>query len=78
MGFIVFLIIGGLAGWAASTYMNKEQGIFKNVIVGVVGALIGGWLGGAVGITSDKFIGDVIIATVGAVILLWALGKMKS
>ena len=77
MGLIVWLIIGGIAGWLASTYMNKSQGILMNVIVGIVGAFIGGFLGRAVGLHATGFIGEIIMATIGAVILLWILKQMK-
>ncbi|MXQ09374.1 GlsB/YeaQ/YmgE family stress response membrane protein [Alphaproteobacteria bacterium GH1-50] len=77
MGFIAWLIIGGLAGWLASMFMNKSQGILMNILVGIVGAYIGGFLGSALGITASGFVGSLIIATVGAVILLWIVGKLK-
>ena len=78
MGLIVTLIIGGIAGWLASTFMNKNQGILMNVVVGVVGAFIGNFLGGIIGLTATGFAGAIIMATIGAVILLWGLGKLKS
>lgn len=77
MGWIAFLIVGGIAGWLASTFMNKDQGILMNIVVGVVGAYIGGFLGRAIGLTATGFIGSIIMATIGAVILLWVLGKLK-
>lgn len=77
MGWIAFLIVGGVAGWLASTFMNKEQGILMNIVVGVVGAYIGGFLGSIVGLAATGFVGSIIMATIGAVILLWGLGKLK-
>jgi uncharacterized membrane protein YeaQ/YmgE (transglycosylase-associated protein family) len=77
VGFIVFLIIGGVAGWLASTFMNKDQGILMNIVVGIIGAYVGGFLGGVVGLNATGFIGSIIMATIGAVILLWILGKLK-
>ncbi|MEQ9036900.1 MAG: GlsB/YeaQ/YmgE family stress response membrane protein [Silicimonas sp.] len=77
MGLIAFLIIGGIAGWLASTFMNKEQGILMNIIVGIVGAYVGGFLGNVVGLDATGFVGSIIMATIGAVILLWVLGKLK-
>ncbi|HUS24005.1 MAG TPA: GlsB/YeaQ/YmgE family stress response membrane protein [Candidatus Binatia bacterium] len=46
MNFILWIIIGGLIGWVASIVMktNAQQGIFLNVVVGIVGAMLGGWL----------------------------------
>lgn len=77
MGLIVWLIVGGVAGWLASTYMNKSQGIVMNVIVGIAGAFIGGFLGRTVGLHATGFIGSIIMATIGAVVLLWVLKQMK-
>lgn len=48
-----------------------------NIVVGIVGAYIGGFLGNAVGISASGFVGSIIIATIGAVILLWIVGKLK-
>ena len=78
MGFIAWLILGGLAGWLASMFMNKDQGLLKNILVGIVGAYIGGFLGGAIGLTATGFVGSIVMATIGAVILLWVLGKVKT
>ena len=66
MGFIAWLIIGGLAGWLASKFMNKSQGLLMNILVGIVGAYIGGFLGGLIGLSASGFIGSIIIATIGA------------
>ena len=51
MGIIGWIILGGLAGWVASLIMKTDgrQGILMNIIVGVVGAFIGGWIMGLIG-----------------------------
>ncbi|MCR4260849.1 MAG: GlsB/YeaQ/YmgE family stress response membrane protein [Candidatus Colwellbacteria bacterium] len=51
MGIILWIIFGGLVGWIASLIMktDAEQGLFLNVIVGIVGAVTGGWLMNVVG-----------------------------
>ena len=77
MWLIYVLIIGGIAGWLASTFMNKDQGILMNIVVGVAGAFIGNFLGGIIGLTATGFIGGIIMASIGAVILIWVLGKLK-
>lgn len=79
MGIIVWLVMGGVVGWVASMIMdtNARQGIFLNIVIGIVGALIGGWLIGPLlgagsindGITVMSF----IVSLVGAVILLTIL-----
>lgn len=77
MNFIVWLFVGGLIGWAASMLMrtDAQQGILLNVIVGIVGAAIGGWLiSPLLGIGSINqgvlSIGSLIVSLLGAVILL--------
>ena len=77
MGIIGWLIFGGLVGWIASKIMGKDaqQGILLNVIVGVVGALMGGFLWGLLSNDPEPYvffdIGSWITAIVGACILLW-------
>lgn len=71
MGLIVWLIIGGVIGWLASLIMRTDgqQGILLNIVVGIIGAFIGGLLfGGSInqGITLMSF----VVSLVGAVILL--------
>lgn len=82
IGIIGWLIIGGLAGWIASKIMgtDENQGIFGNVAVGVVGAIIGGWVLNLVGVdvAGGGRIFSFFAATFGAVILLWILGKIRS
>lgn len=77
INFIVWLVIGGLIGWVASMLMKTDgqQGMFLNVVVGIVGAAVGGWfispLVGVASINDGNFsIGALIVSLVGAVILL--------
>jgi uncharacterized membrane protein YeaQ/YmgE (transglycosylase-associated protein family) len=76
MNFILWLIIGGIVGWLASLIMKTDgqQGILLNVVVGIVGAFIGGWLisplVGTGTINEGLSIGSVIVSLIGAVILL--------
>lgn len=72
LGIIMTLIIGGLAGWIASMLIGGGGGLIKNVIVGVLGAFIGSYVFELVGLNADPtFIGNLIVATAGAVILLF-------
>jgi uncharacterized membrane protein YeaQ/YmgE (transglycosylase-associated protein family) len=77
MSFILWLIVGGLLGWIASMIMgtNDKQGIFLNVIVGIVGAFLGGLLlaplfGTGTINQGDFSIVSLLVSLVGAVILL--------
>lgn len=79
MGIIIWLIMGGLVGWIASLIMGTDgqQGIILNVVVGIVGALIGGWLIGpllgAGSINEGISIMSLVVSLIGAVILLGIL-----
>jgi uncharacterized membrane protein YeaQ/YmgE (transglycosylase-associated protein family) len=77
MNFILWLIVGGLIGWLASKIMNTDaqQGIGLNVVVGIVGALLAGWLitplvGGATIDQGDFSFSGLVISLLGAIILL--------
>ena len=77
MGWLAWLIVGALAGWLASIVMrtNASQGLLLDIIVGIVGAFIGGFLFnilGAPGVTGFN-IWSVFVAFVGAVVLLGLL-----
>jgi Predicted membrane protein len=74
---IVWLFVGGLIGWVASLMMrtDAQQGMFLNVIVGIVGAALAGWfispLVGIPSINQNSFsIGSLLVSLVGAVVLL--------
>ena len=76
MGWIIALIVGGVAGWLASLVMNRDasMGLFWNIVVGIVGSLIGnmfvGPLLGVSGSVQEFSLTGLIIAFVGAVVLL--------
>ncbi|MXO96983.1 GlsB/YeaQ/YmgE family stress response membrane protein [Erythrobacter aquimaris] len=76
MGWIIALIVGGIAGWLASLVMNRDasMGIFWNIVVGCVGSVLGnliaGPLLGVTGSVQEFSLTGLIIAVVGAVVLL--------
>ncbi|QZD90755.1 GlsB/YeaQ/YmgE family stress response membrane protein [Qipengyuania aurantiaca] len=76
MGWIIAIIVGGVAGWLASLVMNRDasMGIFWNIIVGIIGALIGNFLAGTLlgieGTIQSFNLTGFIIAIVGAIVLL--------
>ena len=76
MNIVFFLLIGAVAGWLAAKIMRgRGLGLWANMGVGVVGALLGGAVFGQLGIEMQGPIGQLLTATVGAVALLW-LAKM--
>ena len=77
MNFIIWLIVGGLIGWVASMIMKRDaqQGIILNVIVGIVGSFLGGFLiapllGSGTANSGDFSIMGLLASLIGAVILL--------
>ena len=77
MGWLAWIIVGAISGWLASIVMktNREQGLIMDIIVGIVGALIGGFLFnqfGSAGVTGFN-IWSVFVAFIGAIILLGIL-----
>jgi len=78
MNFILFLIIRALAGWLAGQIMKgRGFGVIGNILVGVVGAFIGGFLFRVLGFAAFGLIAQLIMATIGAIILLWIAGYVR-
>jgi len=72
VGFIVAIVIGGIIGWLGSILMktNAQMGLIANIVVGIVGSVLGLWLAGAIGIATMGSIGSFVISLIGAVILI--------
>jgi uncharacterized membrane protein YeaQ/YmgE (transglycosylase-associated protein family) len=74
MGLIIWLIVGGVVGWLASIIMRRdaEQGVFLNIVVGIVGAFIAGLIfnGGTINNSAPLDVSSFLVSLVGAVILL--------
>ncbi|MCL1038084.1 GlsB/YeaQ/YmgE family stress response membrane protein [Shewanella submarina] len=76
---ITFLIIGGIAGWLAGQLMKGAGfGLWINILIGVIGSILGGFVFGLLGFAATGIIGSIISATVGAVLLLFILSKVRS
>lgn len=77
---ILWIVIGGLAGWIASMIMKRDasMGALANIIVGIVGAVIGGFLVNLLGYDVSTFsVMGLVVAIVGAVILLAIIGALQ-
>lgn len=77
---IVFLAIGGLAGWLAGKIMNRKNlGILGSILVGVVGAVIGGFVFNLLGLNANAggILGAIVTAFIGAIMLLYAIKLIK-
>lgn len=72
MGLILWLIVGGVVGWLASLVMrtDAQQGIILNIVVGIIGAFVGGLIFGGGTINNAITLQSVLVSLVGAIILL--------
>lgn len=80
MDFLWFILIGLAAGWLAGQLMRGGGfGLVGDVVVGVIGALLGGFLFSTFGLsTGGGLLGSLVVATIGAVVLLFGLRLIKS
>ena len=75
---LIGLIIGALAGFIASKLQSGSgKGLLINLFLGIIGSVIGGWLFALLGIETNGWIGTLVCAVVGALILLWFVSKIK-
>jgi len=73
MGIISWIILGGIAGWLGSMIVNKSgEGVLRDIVLGIIGAIVGGWIFAAMGSTgvTGFNLWSLFVAVVGAVILL--------
>lgn len=75
---ILFLVIGLVAGWLAGRIMRgRGLGLVGDMVIGVIGALLGGWLFDLLGLSFGGILGSIVTALVGAIILLYLLRLVK-
>ncbi|MCI6207101.1 MAG: GlsB/YeaQ/YmgE family stress response membrane protein [Corynebacterium glucuronolyticum] len=78
LGFFGWIIVGGLAGWIGSKIMktDEQMGLFLNIVVGVIGGFLGGWVLGLFGMggSTGNWILSFITCLIGACLLLWIVG----
>jgi len=75
---IWWAVVGLIAGWAAGKIMKGGgYGVVMDIVLGIIGAVVGGWLMGIVGIHAGGFLGTIIVAIIGAVFLIWITRMLK-
>jgi uncharacterized membrane protein YeaQ/YmgE (transglycosylase-associated protein family) len=75
---IWWVVVGLIAGWAAGKIMKGGgYGAVMDIVLGIIGAVVGGWLMGAVGIHAGGLIGTIVVAIIGAVFLIWLTRLLK-
>ncbi|MDX2155452.1 MAG: GlsB/YeaQ/YmgE family stress response membrane protein [Hyphomicrobiaceae bacterium] len=80
MGIIAWIIVGLVAGWLAEQFTGREHGLLKNLIVGVVGALVGGLLfSGLLGFHYARGLNlaTIFVATIGAIVFLYVVDWLR-
>ena len=77
IGWLSFLIIGLIAGWIAEKVMKRSHGLLTNLIVGVIGAYLGAFLFSLLGLDAGGWIGALVVATIGAIVLLAIVGWIR-
>ncbi|PVA06252.1 GlsB/YeaQ/YmgE family stress response membrane protein [Thalassorhabdomicrobium marinisediminis] len=78
LGIIASIIVGGLAGWIASMIMKADTGIFLNIILGIVGALLLNLVLSWFGIYAQRsWIPQLIVGAAGAIVLIWGYRKLS-
>ncbi|MDA3839643.1 MAG: GlsB/YeaQ/YmgE family stress response membrane protein [Patescibacteria group bacterium] len=72
MGILIWIILGAIVGWVASIIMGTNEGLLLNIVIGVVGAVVGGWVMGFFGYSgvSGFNLYSFLVALLGAVILI--------
>lgn len=78
VGFIGMLVIGLVAGWIAERLRGADHGLLTNLVVGLVGSFAGGILGWFLGLRASGFWGSLVLATIGAVIVLWIYDRSRT
>lgn len=81
LNIILWIILGGVAGWLASMVMNRnaQMGLLANVVVGIVGAVIGGFVFNLLGLAGSTGFNlwTLFVATIGAIVLLFLINAIQ-
>jgi len=78
VGFFGMLFIGIIAGYIAEKVTASDHGLFTNLLVGIAGSFVGGTLANVLGIQVYGFLGSLLTASVGAVIVLWVWRRVTA
>jgi uncharacterized membrane protein YeaQ/YmgE (transglycosylase-associated protein family) len=73
MGIIAWIVLGAIAGWITNMIMGGKEGVIATIILGIVGAVVGGWLAGTVLKVADVTgvnVESIVVAVIGAVIVV--------
>lgn len=75
MYWLWYILIGALAGWIAGLIVKGSgSGFLLNIVIGIIGSVLGGWLFGLMGFATASMMGSLITAVIGAIVLLLIVG----
>ncbi len=78
MSFIIWIVIGGIAGYIAEKVTKSDHSLLTNIIVGIIGSFIGGYLARILNLQlAGGFVDQLIVATAGAIILVYVYKQIK-
>jgi uncharacterized membrane protein YeaQ/YmgE (transglycosylase-associated protein family) len=77
IGILTAIVVGILAGWIAEHVMHRRHGLMTNLVVGLIGALVGGVLASTLGVQFAGFWGSLIVSALGAIVLLAVLNMVR-
>jgi uncharacterized membrane protein YeaQ/YmgE (transglycosylase-associated protein family) len=79
MGILLWIIFGALVGWIATAIMGTNEGLGMNIVIGIVGAVVGGWLMSVIGQTGVTGFNlySMLVAVIGAVVLIAAVRALR-
>jgi uncharacterized membrane protein YeaQ/YmgE (transglycosylase-associated protein family) len=78
VGFFGMLIIGIIAGWIAEKATGSDHGLLTNLLVGIAGSFVGGTLAGLLNVQFYGWLGNLIVAAIGAILVLWVWQSVRS
>src|SRR5207245_11339301 len=77
-GFIYWILVGLIAGWLAGKVMKGGgYGVVADIVLGILGGIVGGWGFGMLGLRAGGLVGSLVVAVVGAVIVVWITRRLN-
>lgn len=78
MNIIIFILVGAVAGWLAGYLLKKDTSLsLMDIVLGMLGAIVGGYVFSLLGLGVDNLLGEVISATIGAIVIVWLVGLIS-
>jgi len=77
VGFVGMLVIGVIAGYIAEKATGSDHGLLTNLLVGIAGSFVGGTLANLLHVEFYGWLGNLIVASVGAILVLWVWGRLR-